>query len=240
MQSALRGKTSDEEQIEERARAYFPYCPFCGSDYPMSYEENLNERHMFCENCRRNWNLAYTLETLWFLRTNDSQQKKEYTSWWIVQRGDRSLEGIRPYLLLKIDHSKIGKQKIAEQGLDRFVWKVQQLLEYFDSYDRLIRGHSCERIKLAFACARLRARKEKGTTSEPGLSIRQVAAVTNLSEHEASNCTQRLLNEGSISFEIRPEKGLTGTEAVVVGFLGEPLYQMKGYTAERIIKELIR
>jgi hypothetical protein len=158
-----------------------------------------------------------------------------------VKRGGRSLEGIRPYLLLETDCSKIGKQKVVEQGLDRFVWKDEPLLRHFDRYDRLIKGHSWERIKIAFACTRTKAKKkEKQATSRPGLSVKQVAAVTNLSEHEASNCTQRLLDEGSISYEVRPEKGLTGIEAVIVGFLGEPLYQMNEYTAEKIIKELIR
>lgn len=101
MQSALRTNTSDEEEIEEKAHAYFSHCPFCGTDYSMSYEANPDERYMFCRNCRRRWNLVYTVGTLWFIRANDSQQKKKYTSWWIIERAYRSLEGIRPYQLLE-------------------------------------------------------------------------------------------------------------------------------------------
>jgi len=195
---------------------------------------------MFCKNCKRKWSISYTRGTIWFLRRCDPQQKKKYTSSWIIQRGDRSLEGIRPYVLLETNYSKSGKQKVVEQGLDRFVWRAEPLLEYFDRCDRLIKGHSCERVKVAFACARTKAKDEKEATSEPGLSVKQVAAVTNISEHEASNCTQRLLDEGSISYEVRAEKGLTGVEAVVVGFLGEPLYLMNEYKAEKIIKQLTR
>jgi len=240
LQSAVRSRTSDEETIEETALAYFSHCTFCGVDHWMSYDEDLSGRYMFCRSCGRKWSITYTLGTVWFLRTHDAQQEKKYTSSWIVQRGDRSLEGMRPYLLLEADCSKSGRHKVVEQGLDRFVWKVQTLLEYFDRYDGLIRGHSCERVKLVFACARMRARKDKDATSGPGLSVKQVAAVTNLPEHEVANCTQRLVNKGSISYEVRPEKGLTGIEAVIVGFLGEPLYQMNGYNAENTIRELIR
>jgi hypothetical protein len=240
LQSALRSKRNNDEKIEETTHAYFSHCPFCGTEYSISYEESLSERHMLCKNCGRKWNIIYTMGTIWFLRTNDPQQKKQYTGSWIVQRGDRSLEGIRPYVLLEKDYSRIGKQKVAEQGLDRFVWKDQPLLEYFDKCDGLIKGHSCERVKLAFACARMNTKEEKVATTEPSLSTKQVAAVTNLSEPEATNCTQRLLDEGSISYEVRPQKGLRGIEAVIMGFLGGPLYQMNKYTAEKVIKELIR
>ena len=240
MQHAQRSKENNEEKIEETAHAYFSHCPFCGLEYSMNYEESLNERYIFCKNCRRKWNISYTMGTIWFLRAVDPQQKKEYTIPWIPKRVDRSLEGIRPYLLLEDDYAKIGKQRVVEQGLDRLIWKVEPLLEYFDRYDRLNNRHSCERTKIAFACARMKTEKEKAAASGPGLSIKQVAAVTNISEYEASKCTQQLLDEGSISYEVRPEKGLTGIEAVIIGFLGEPLYQMNKYTAEKMIKELIR
>ena len=124
--------------------------------------------------------------------------------------------------------------------LPGFVWKVEPLLEYFDRYDRFIKAHSYERIKVAFACARMMARPANATISEPGLSVKQVAAITNLPELEASNCMERLLNDGSISFQVRPEKGLIGVEALIVGFLGEPRYQMNEYTAEKIIQALFR
>lgn len=156
----------------------------------------------------------------------------------MTNRVGRSLEGIRPYLLFETD-SKIGKQRVVEQGLDRFVWQVQPLIEYFDEYDKLVKGHSYERVKIAFACARMKTKEEREAPT-PGLSIKQVSAVTNLSEEEASTCTQRLLDEGLISYEVRAEKGLTGVEAVIVGFLGEPIYQMNEHTAEKTINELNR
>ena len=178
--------------------------------------------------------------TLWFLRAVELEQKKKYTIPWILKRVDRSLEGIRPYLLLENDYSKIGKEKVVEQGMDRLIWKVEPLLEYFDRYDMFNKRHSCERIKIAFACARIKAEEQKEAVSGPGLSIKQVAAVTNLSEYEASKCTQQLLDERSISYEAKPEKGLAGVEAVITSFLGEPLYQMNEYTAEKTIKEISR
>lgn len=171
------------------------------------------------------------------MRSVDLEQKKKYTMPWMLNRVDRSLEGIRSYLLFENDYSKIGKEKVVEQGVDRLVWEVDPLLDYFDRYDRFVKRHPYERIKIAFACARMNAEEE---ASEPGLSIKQVAAVTNLPEYEASKCTQQLLDEGSISYEVRPEKSLTGVEAVIAGFLGEPLYQMSKYTAEKIINKLIR
>jgi hypothetical protein len=240
LQHAQRSKENSEEKIEETAHAYFSHCPFCSSEYSMNYEENPSERYIFCKDCRRRWNIRYTMGTIWFLRTADPQQNKEYTIPWILKRVDRSLEGIRPYLLLEDDYSKIGKQKVVEHGLDRLIWKVERLLEYFDRYDRLNKRHSCERIKIAFACARMKAEEKKEAASGSGLSIKQVAAVTNISEYEASKCTQQLLDHGSISYDVRPEKGLTGVEAVITSFLGEPLYQMNKYTAEKTIKELIR
>lgn len=178
--------------------------------------------------------------TVWFLRSVDLEQKKKYTMPWMLNRVDRSLEGIRSYMLFENDYSKIGKEKVVEQGVDRLVWEVDPLLDYFDRYDRVSKRHPYERIKIAFACVRMNAEEDEEEASEPGLSIKQAAAVTNLPEYEASKCTQQLLDEGSISYEVRPEKNLTGVEAVIAGFLGEPLYQMSKYTAEKIIKELIR
>lgn len=202
----------------------------------MNYEESANERHIFCNRCHRRWNIRYTTGTIWFLRSVDLEQKKKYTMPWILKRVDRSLEGIRSYLLLENDYSRIGREKVVEQGVDRLMWKVEPLLDYFDRYDRFVKSHSYERIKIAFACARMKAEEEEACG--PGLSSKQVAAVTNLSEYEASKCTQQLLDEGSISYEVRPEKGLTGVEAVITSFVGEPLYQMNKYTAEKIISEL--
>jgi predicted RNA-binding Zn-ribbon protein involved in translation (DUF1610 family) len=233
-----RSKNSNYEKMEEATRAYFPHCPSCATDLSPSYEETANETQLLCPNCGRRWSIIHAQGAFWFLRTNDHQQKKMYTSSWIVHRGDRSLEGIRPYILLETDYSKTGKEKVAEQGLDKFVWKVQPLLTYFDKYDTLTRAHPCERIRLAYACARIKTMRGKERITEPGLGVKQVAAVTNLSEYEASNCTQRLLREGSISYAVMTEEGLTGIEAVIVGFLGEPLYQMDEYTAEEIIREL--
>lgn len=238
LQHALRSKINDNEEIEETAHALFSLCPFCGTEYSMSHEESLSKTYMSCTDCGRKWSIVCAQGAIWFLRADGTQQKKMYTGSWIVHRGDRSLEGIRPYILLEADYSKTGKQKVVEQGLDKFVWKVQPLLKYFDKHDVLIRAHPCERIRLAYACARMKTTRGKETITEPGLSVKQVAAVTNLSEYDALNCTQRLLREGSISYEVRPEQGSTGIEAVIVGFLGEPLYQMNEYTAEEIIREL--
>jgi hypothetical protein len=177
--------------------------------------------------------------TVWFLRSVDLEQKKKYTMPWILNRVDRSLEGIRSYLLFENDYSKIGKEKVVEQGVDRLIWNVDPLLDYFDTYDKFVKRHPYERVKIAFACARIVA-EEGEAASESGLSIKQVAAVTNLPEYEASKCALQLLDEGSISYEVRTEKSLTGIEAVIAGFLGEPLYQMSKYTAEKIINRLIK
>lgn len=139
--------------------------------------------------------------------------------------------------MLKPSDPSIQKSKVVEHGVDRFVWSMPEVLDLFDDYEPLIERDSYERVKVAFACAAL-AREDAESSFGGGLSAKQVAAVASLPELDAFNCTQQLLNKRLISFEARPEKGLAGVEVKIVGFLGEPRYQMREKTAERILKEL--